>query len=495
MQKIILLFGIALGFQTYGLSYKAHLSEAWYPQNKKVLLKTLEELSDKSFRRFCHPAPFSSVKAIIVPHAGYTYSGHIASSAYKLLEGRTDIDTVFVLGPSHYTSFHGIALPTFVDYQTSLGKCRIDTDTVCSLSKCTNFSFYDGAYYPEHAIETQIPFIQKYLPAAKIVPMVTGHMTAQNVQDVAKSLKTVITDKSIVIVSSDFTHYGEHFNYVPFTKLISSKIYDLDASIIRALEQKNLKKLYSVCNQTGATVCGKNSLAVLMALIDEKCLGDVDPFLIGYDTSAGNRRNPDKSVSYVAMAFERHSENSHLLTPYEQEQLLKVSRAKLSSIFMKKHDTPPVVTTSAMKRSGGVFVSLYTMTDHGKKLRGCMGKVQSDHSIVDLVQSLTNAAALHDYRFNPLRAREVERTIISISVLTEPIKISSHDDIELGEHGVMLRCKNAMSVYLPHVPVKHQWTCEEMLQNLSKKAGLSHNAWKHPETQLYIFKSQEFKER
>lgn len=495
MRKSIILFGLVVAINAFGFTYQAHLSDVWYPKEKKQLLKKLQELDDKAVKQFCCTTPFSDVKALIVPHAGYNYSGHVAAAGYRSVQNRNDIDVVFVLGPSHYASFHGVALPTFSDYQNSLGKCCVHTDVVAKLVKKSGFQIYDGAFHPEHAIETQIPLIQKYIPSAKIVPMVVGNVTSKSAQAIAKGLQSVMTDKSLVVVSSDFTHYGKRFNYVPFTDLISCKICELDASIIRALQQKKLDDFYKVCNKTGATVCGKSSLAILMALIEQEGLDVADSSLIAYDTSAKNRRNPDHSVSYVAVSFEKNHKIKNILTPYEQEQLLKISRAKLHSIYHKKLEKPPVVISDKMLMSGGVFVSLYTMTGHGKKLRGCMGQVQSKNSLVDLVKNLTNAAALHDYRFNPLQAREVERTIISISVLTQPKAISSHKKIKLGEHGIMLKCHNAMSVYLPHVATEHKWTLEETLNNLSKKAGLAHNAWKHCDTQLFVFYAQEFKER
>lgn len=496
VQNLFLYLGLLLScYDGYSAIHTAHLSSAWYPQVRTELEKILEKFDQQAAFHSNYQIVSGKVKALILPHAGYQYSGHIAAAGYHTIADQK-VTRVIILAPSHFVSFHGVALPSFTQYQTPLGNCACDVDCLTLLKKERLFHFYDAAFKPEHSLEVQIPFIQKYMPQAKIVPLVVGDITRDNAHEIAQVLQSCIDDTTVVVVSSDFTHYGRRFGYVPFTESITAKIFALDASLVRTIQNQNFHDFHQLCHETGATVCGRNPLSIFLSLAEKKAFGAVEPLLLSYDTSAAGQANPDYSVSYVSLVFQETCEDHYslFLTPYEKEQLLKIARHTVNGIFEKNQELPKVVSKNLMD-CYGVFVSLYTMTDHGKKLRGCVGRVESDKPLYELVEEMTISAALHDFRFNPLQAREAELVILSISVLNKPKKVSSYKDIVLGRDGVILKFENASAVYLPKVAIEQKWDCQTMLYNLSQKAGLSVDAWKDKKAELWTFQTIEFQER
>jgi len=148
-------------------------------------------------------------KALIVPHAGYVYSGDIAASAYGSLgKIMTCVQRFVLLGPSHRHGFRGLAVPSTDAFSTPLGEMRVDTAAVRALLKLPMVVGSDVAHSDEHSLEVQIPFLQRINPAALLVPIVAGEATAAEVETVIDAVWG--GPETLVIVSSDLSHYHSY---------------------------------------------------------------------------------------------------------------------------------------------------------------------------------------------------------------------------------------------------------------------------------------------
>ncbi|PJE80943.1 hypothetical protein CI610_00101 [invertebrate metagenome] len=148
-------------------------------------------------------------KALIVPHAGYIYSGAIAASAYCLLEPlKQTIRRVVLLGPSHHVSFKGLALPDCNNFSTPLGNIPLDTDTMNELLSSSLVHILDQAHQMEHSLEVQCPFLHICLQNFQLIPLLTGDCAPMSVADIIDSLWG--GDETLIIISTDLSHYHNY---------------------------------------------------------------------------------------------------------------------------------------------------------------------------------------------------------------------------------------------------------------------------------------------
>ena len=212
------------------------VSGSWYPRDPEALAGLVDGLLDRaSTRAVAFPEP---VAALIVPHAGFVYSGAVAASAFLKVRGRA-FDRIVLLGPSHYFGFHGAAVPDAATaYRTPLGDVPIDLEAVSSLGKATSFRADDKAFEPEHALEAELPFLQRVLAShIPIVPVLLGgRATLADVKRVAEALAPHWDSSSLFVVSSDFTHFGPRFGFVPFNDDIPARIRELDLRAVATIE-------------------------------------------------------------------------------------------------------------------------------------------------------------------------------------------------------------------------------------------------------------------
>jgi hypothetical protein len=499
---IIVLLFFTLGYSAFKkpVIFFAHL-HGWYPTDPQELSETLYDLDFQARLIFPSDMPTAPVRAMIVPHAGYHYSGDIAASAYQRLN-RTLIKRIVVLAPSHQVPFAGIALPEFDQYKTAIGSISIDQTMVQKLANNPLFSYNNGVYQTEHSFEMQVPFIIAYLPHIPVIPLIVGTMTPEQIDEIATMLAPYITKQTLVIVSSDFTHYGPRFNYTPFTDHISQRVTQLDSGALQTIQNFSLNQFLSYVDQTGATICGRNAIAVLLALIEKNALGAVTPELIAYKTSAQITTEQDDSVSYVSMIFcatQAKNVDAPTLNAYEKRALLTLARDTLSASTQATADTLKKnipddlllpIKTKENTAARGAFVTLY------KKgaLRGCIGRITSDKPLYQTVIDMTKAAAFEDSRFSPVTADELNDITITISVLTPAKPIASYNDIVLGRDGIILTNGAQSALFLPHVATEFKWDLPTTLTQLSEKAGLNPDAWKNKETTYQTFESIDFSE-
>jgi hypothetical protein len=152
--------------------------------------------------------PRAAVTGLIAPHAGYVYSGAIAGSAYKLIEG-AKVATVVLVGPSHHVAFAGVAVPSVGLFETPLGRIPIDRDLVERLLEMSQVVELDAAHAQEHSLEVHLPFLQRTLGAGfSLVPLVVGDASKTEVADVLEA--AVGRPDTLLVVSTDLSHFLDY---------------------------------------------------------------------------------------------------------------------------------------------------------------------------------------------------------------------------------------------------------------------------------------------
>lgn len=472
---------------------KSHLENSFYPGNKKLLQKTIRQLAKKASQKFNADLSHAAIKAIIVPHAAYTYSGAVAASVYKLLD-KNVVKKIIILAPDHSVSFDGIALPTFDYYQTPLGKIRVDKKSVQKLAKYKLFKKNKKVFSTEHSLEVQLPFIKYFLKNnIEILPLIIGQVTCEQAYAIAQDLKSCIDINTVVVVSSDFTHYGSRFNYTPFTDNIFYNIRALDSQAVEYIEQAKCEQFESFIKKTKATICGHYPIEILLSLLEQNALGAVEPRLIAYDTSGQQENNTENSVSYIGMLFTQQKLDTlpieQQLTQQEKSGLLQEAKDVLNNIFDNKISTELLypIKSFGLKKTYGAFTTLEKLTTAGKELRGCIGRITTSEPLYKTVAIVTKDTALHDTRFKPVKKDELPELTLKISVLSPSRQVESYEDIIIGKHGVILERDNKSAVFLPEVPIEFKWDLNQMLTQLSIKGALPANAWQDKETKFKVF--------
>ena len=517
--------------------HNAHLDAGWYPHNPLHLNAALDTYFTQAQKTFAlSPTHGTAVRALIAPHAGMAYSGLCAAAAYQTLyepshdkkkvEKNRTIDRVIVLAPAHTDFFHGVALPSFTIYRTPLGDIPLALDALSLLQKSPGFRPGDHTYEQEHAIEMQLPFLQKTIADFELVPLIVGSINKEEeLYFILQGLKKIITPTTLLVISSDFTHHGKSFDYNMFTHHISAQIRMLDSLAVQAICKRSFEDFQKVLFETDVTVCGQNPLKILLGLFTLNILPPLTPHVACAYTSAQlaqaisqsleidtkkllqipSDEQSQHSVSYVGIVFTDPIPTAHqsndFLTGYEKQSLLSLARITLENSRLPLEEQCaeqyliPLLTPS-LQKNAGAFVTLNTRAG---ELRGCIGTLTTNQQLPTTIITMTRAAAFKDHRFLPLAPTEVDNVVIDITILTPPVSVASINDIIIGKHGVILnKCDEhgtlkASSVFLPQVPVGQGWNREKTLEELSKKAGLAKDAWKDG-CSFEVFEGFEIKE-
>ncbi len=471
------------------------IAGAWYSGNAASLRSEIEELCKGMM-----PARRQPICAVVVPHAGYRFSGVIAVGVYQRLDWH-QYDRVVVLGPSHYCALRNkISIPDATHYETPLGLINADITFIQRLRTLPFITSEPAAHLREHSDQIQLPLIQICLsPALPVVCMVCGQFDTRHILEAAGQLRSLLDDRTLLVVSSDFTHYGHSYGFVPFSKDVQHNIELLDSGIFELFMNKDVEGFIEKLNQTGATVCGRDPLALLLAMMPE----DAQVERTAYETSGHLLHDNSNSVSYLgALVNGRWSSLSRKesaladdqpLSAAAGEALLALARQTIRQALASGQrnvgflaDQPDVCAREMAAKRGG-FVTL----KRNGSLRGCIGEIFPSREIWKVVREHAYNAAFQDPRFNPLGCRELEDLEIEISVLSQPVPVSNPEDITVGRHGVVLIKQGLSAVFLPQVAPEQGWSREEMLSHLAVKAGLPPDGWRE-NASFMVFEAQIF---
>jgi hypothetical protein len=412
-------------------------------------------------------APDPPPKAIIVPHAGYIYSGPIAASAYVQLHCiAARIRRVVLIGPCHRVAVNGIAVSGADAFATPLGLVPVDRAAVAAILRLPGVQEHDAAHQDEHALEVHLPFLQELFHDISIVPLLVGAAGADAVADVLEALWG--GDETVFVVSSDLSHYLDY-----------ATAKELDAVTCRAIETLDAAPIdYD-------HACGRVPMAGMLVLARRRHLRPVTLDLRSSGDTAGDRR---RVVGYGAWMFvpdrpyAGYTQDDAAAAICRQHGITLLETAAASIDNGLNHGMPLPVDAARHHRDlqspGCSFVTLHL----DGALRGCVGSPQAERPLISDVAINGFAAAFHDHRFPKLTAAERERLAISVSVLTAPqaMRFAGEDDLlaqlHPGEDGLIIRSGPHRSLFLPQV-----WSSlpqpRDFLGHLKVKAGLQRDDW------------------
>ncbi len=414
----------------------------------------------------------SRVRAIIVPHAGYSYSGPIAGNTWSHVNPGA-FERVILLGPAHTHGFTGISVAPYDEYQSPLGVLTVDTALRDQLAEHRLVSSLAVAHRQEHCLEVQMPFIKTLLPEAVVLPIVCGGLNADEAHDLAQQLRPHWDDRTLIVISTDFTHYGQRFGYMPFPLAEAhQRLPELDGRAIDAIQAKDPTAFHKYLEETEATICGRRAIEILLHM-----LGESDEVsLVQYDTSGNLTGDYANSVSYAGLIVR----GPHF-TQNEMDIMLQVAKQAIKAKLHNERYSPPTDVPDRLYDKGCSFVTLRI----NGNLRGCIGCLEPRSPLLDDIAHNAVSAAFYDSRFPSLGADEFDSLEYHISVLTPARPIPSYSEIVLGKHGIILMDSGRRAVFLPEVATEQGWDLRTTLEHLSVKAGLPADAWKTAEYKVF----------
>ena len=438
------------------------------------------------------------VAALIVPHAGYYYSGNVAASAYMALNPKQPYKRIFLLGPSHHEWLDGASVNTEADYYaTPLGNVKVDRETAMALTDSDRVFFYSPeAHDREHCLEVQLPFLQRRLgDVPPIVPIIISTNDFQKLSRMAEVLKPYFTDENLFVISSDFSHYPTY-----------EDAYEVDAKTGKAIESGDVGQFIAAIEENArsgkrnlaTSACGEFAIITLMLMLDSNYevkhlmyqnsgdIGDTDHSrVVGYHSFAilcnGNDGNGQIRTN---TGFALSDDDKKMLKEIALQSIKDSLDGKSVSVRVSPMQDYPMQDYPMLSKKCGAFVSLHK---HGH-LRGCIGHFGEDTPLYEIVAEMARAAAFEDPRFMPVSREELDDIDIEISVLTPMRRIQSLDEFELHRHGIYIRKGYRSGTFLPQVADEVNWTKEEFVGHCSQdKAGLGWNGWKDAE--LYVYEA------
>ena len=426
---------------------------------------------------------------VIVPHAGYQFSGAAAGKAYATLKGRT-YKRVILFGPSHQAAVRGATVLRVDAYDTPLGRIPVDIEARDALLKCPVATEQPAAHLREHSVENQLPFLQRVLGPFKMVEVLISQVTPDERTALADAVRPLLDDSTLVVVSSDFTHYGPNYGYVPFRERVPETLADLNNMAVQEILEVDGPGWDAYVQQTRDTVCGQAGIGLLLKILEP--WDDIRGTRLAFDTSGQITGDWANSVTYAAVGFWRAGEG---LAAAEQATLLRLARDTVVNFLKTGQPLTPDAAkydlTPALRSPGAAFVTLKNRGD----LRGCIGHIIA---VGPLFQSIIDNAchACRDPRFtaNPITEQEAPALSVEISVLTPMRRISDPMKVQVGRDGLMIALGRNRGLLLPQVPGEQGWNLEQFLQGICRKAGLLPDAWRDPQAELYRFSAQVFGE-
>jgi uncharacterized protein (TIGR00296 family)/AmmeMemoRadiSam system protein B len=459
--------------------------------NQLTFTHPLQYVDCKSHRTYPVTTPTDQIRIIVVPYGQDEEAQCLMAATYRILQGQV-FDKIIVICSADLALFHGVALPCMIDENSLTQGLSIQDDVVEKLSGHRLFHYYQQPFNNNFSMQLQFVFLDFYLKnSVEVVPLMIGQLSRDDACEVAVLLASCCTPQTLIVVSADIACHQHCFHDCPLDQSKICKVYDQDACRIQAIQSRSLEQHVDLFDD------GYNSsiFTVLFELLQLSHFQKLESDFVGYSTSSCNHaKNMEAVQSYGAFIFQSsQSDYKNHIGSYEQLQLLKYARAGLHSLFEVPVCRLPCMISYEMSQPHGVFASLYTMSDHGIVLRGCMGKVQSKIPLHDMMYQMTKQAACNDIRFYPLQQKDLGNTIISLSVITNFTSIQQCSEIHESD-GVMLQYDDKEAVALPTKAPVSNWDHEAVLIHLSNQMGSHAFLWKKPRAKIFTFHSVVFQE-
>lgn len=453
----------------------------FYAAAPQELLADVETyLKAGSFRPFSAYRP----EILIVPHAGYAYSAATAAKAYAQLQKYKNIRRVVLVGPAHFYAGKGAFVSDYGFFATPLGKVKVDTAEVAALaSSSPEIVVNNRAHAKEHSLEVQLPFLQKVLSGFKIVPLLYGDIKAETL---AAALEKYINDKqTLIIVSADLSHYHAY-----------DKARELDAVTAQKIENK-------AADIEAHESCGAVGINAALLLASEKHLRPQILDLVNSGDTVGDKNRvvgygawsffPDSQQEQPQSKLDREVESLRNFASQYKTELLSVAERSLEKAISDGGRYSPSRRSLPYEvfHKGAVFVTL----KKAGALRGCIGNILPQTSVVKNIADNTYKAALEDKRFTPVTKEEASNLKISVSLLSGFEEISYKDEVDLLRKinkdidGILIQDGNRQGIFLPSVwqEIRNK---TEFLRQLKIKAGINPSYW-HNKIKVYRFRTVE----
>ena len=425
---------------------------AFYPGQADALGRMVAELIARA-PALEVPVP----KAVILPHAGYRYSGAVAAAGAVAL--RPGVRRVVVLGPSHRFAFRGVALPDATAMATPLGPVPIDAAAVAELARHPEVRVEPRAHAAEHSIEVELPFLQHRLAGFSagfsIVPLVVGDVATDRLAAILETLWG--GDETLIVISTDLTHF-----------LSAAEAERVDLATAHAVEKVEGAGL------TGFEACGYRPLAAFLA-----CAGRRGMRLTRLALTHSGAVSGDTARVVGYGAWMAHEAEAACLSPAHREAALRLAGEALLTRVRRR--APEVALGSFPAPLRSVAASFVTLT-RGGRLRGCIGSLEAHRSLAEDIAANAARAGFEDPRFRPVAEEELRDADIEIAVLSRPAPLVFEDEADLlaqlrpGRDGLIIRDGGRRATFLPKV-----WEAlpapAAFLAALKAKAGLEHDHW------------------
>lgn len=482
--------------------------KGWYETEPAALQEQLAVCERTAQQRY--NAKLKDVRAVIIPHAGYRYSGALSAAGLRLFEA-SKIRKIILLAPCHsWVSTQAKAFVTDEQrYRLPLGSLALDKTAAMQLVAKNKKLFMWGSkvtvtehgsnnpFDTEHSMEIELPLVYQYLPGVTVLPIIVGHnLTQKQCEEVAKALKPYIDEATCIVVSSDFLHYGRSYNFMPFQgqTCLLERIRALTNEVMQPIFNSSFSEFQAVLARTKANVCGYEPISILLSLLADQQFKRYVPYLVGYATSSDDKKDQKEiaegTVSYGTIAFARAEFGDiPLLTNYEKQTLVTYVKNSIQQRFSKKCGAELLlpILSPGLQEQCGTFV---TLRDAQGTLRGCVGTA-TPRGRETIQQSVLNngySAAFSDRRFSPLASSELAGLQVEISLLSRPIE-TAREKIKLGD-GVIFTLGDRSALFLPEVAQEQGWDLATMFAELSRKAGLPSQAWKDKKARFSVFKTE-----
>lgn len=465
----------------------------FYPADKDKLRQVVAD-SLKGARKEESAQP---IKAILAPHAGYSYCAAGMAAAYKQIEGPAfSYDTVVLIGPSHRVRTKAAALSSAAIWETPLGPVPVDLALSRKFAESNDrIQFDDSAHVAEHCLEVQLPYL---IVAAggkpfKIVPLLTNSPDPLDQEIVARSLaEFAVARSTLIVISTDLSHYPSAKTAEKVDRAMLGAVASLNPQIVQEENRRLLLK--EGHSGLSVTMCGLEAVLCVERAAPE--LGVTQAKVISYTHSGMASGDDQRVVGYGAVVFTgsgkpiSRGDKEPLLVRFSaqsRKELIAMAQSAVKAAVEGAWVSYDPSDNVELQVQAGCFV---TLKNKGE-LRGCIGRFVSDVPLWRTVREMAVQSATTDARFagNPIKPSEVPALEVEISVLSPLRRVSEPlKEIQIGRDGILLRDKGRSGTFLPQVATEAGWGVEEFLGHCARdKAGLGWEGWRSPSCQVYVY--------
>ncbi|MGA3209829.1 MAG: AmmeMemoRadiSam system protein B [Terriglobales bacterium] len=481
---LLMMFVLLCGVATCapGKERQAGVAGSFYPADPDELSKMVDGFVAAAQVPSLPEPPI----ALIAPHAGYPYSGPVAGHSYAELKNRT-FHRVVIIAPSHYDAFPFSAVYDGDAYVTPLGRVPVDKDFVVKLTAQGDSIRLSGRGHErsgeqyEHALEDQLPFLQRTLTQFQLVPIIMGDQSYEASRLLGVALAKLIRDPgTLIVASSDLSHYHPY-----------AEAYAIDNNTLQAIKAWDYFNLSRNLQARVWEACGGGP--IVAAMIAAERLGANRAELLEYANSGDVTGDRSRVVGYSSFVLYKAAATESTVLPFtltasEEQELLSVARKSVEMSVREGKSYKPPAGSAALQQDRGAFV---TITKNGE-LRGCIGYVSPMYPLIETVRDVATLAASRDPRFPPVTAAELGALQYEVSVLSPFRHVQAVEEIKVGQHGLLMRKGGREGLLLPQVPIEQKWDRKTFLEQTARKAGLPPGAWKDQDTDIFSFSAMVF---